>query len=458
MSTAFEPEDVQGLIVRGYGKLPYAAFLLLSVEDAAATRALLGRWAREITSGAVARPEAALNIAFTAAGLRAVGLPDRTVDAFAPQFVEGMTTEHRGRLLGDLGPADPKGWLWGGPDNPAVHVLLLVYADTAPSLDRRVTARLRDAQGALAPVMALPTDELGGTEPFGFRDGLSQPGIEGRHGDGRHDRALPAGEFVLGHPNAYGQLGERPLLAPDADPERVLPPDPGGSGRPDLGRDGSYLVLRQLRQDVDAFWSYTGERTRRPDGTPDAAAQLRLAAKMVGRWPSGAPLVLTPDRDDPSRAEEEFGYHADDPDGLRCPLGAHIRRANPRDSQEPRPGTAASLDVTDRHRLLRRGRSYTTEGTPPERGLYFMCLNGDLARQYEFVQHSWINDPAFSGLHDDSDPLIAPGGPRGATFTEQREPVRRRHPGVPAFVQVRGGAYFFLPGVPALRYLSTMPV
>jgi Dyp-type peroxidase family len=452
--------DVQGLVVRGYGRLPRAAFLLCSVEDDGAARALLGRWAGEITAAARRSDESALNIAFTAPGLQAIGLPKDAIDGFSAPFVEGMTTEHRGRLLGDVGDADPRRWAWGGPDNPAVHVLLLVYARTAELLDRRVTALQESAAGALLPLGLLTTDELSPTEAFGFRDGLSQPKMTGVPGATARDRTVPAGEFVLGYPNGYDQLTARPLLAPSADPAGILPRDRGGSGAADLGRNGSYLVFRQLRQDVDAFWSFVRERTLGPDGREDPAAQQRLAAKMVGRWTSGAPLVLAPDGDDPGLAENDFGYHATDPQGLACPLGAHIRRTNPRDSLDPRPGSAESLRVNDRHRLLRRGRSYTITGqsgpgvAPVERGLHFLCLNANLARQYEFVQHTWVNNPAFNGLHDDGDPLVGPRGRRGNTFTEQARPVRRRHRGLPAFVQVRGGAYFFLPGLAAVRYLA----
>ena len=145
---------------------------------------------------------------------------------------------------------------------------------------------------------------------------------------------------------------------------------------------------------------------------------------------------------------------------MRCPLGAHVRRANPRDSLPPNPGTEESRQVNRRHRLLRRGRNYGPGGTEPSdapRGLHFLCLNANIARQYEFVQHSWVNDPNFAGMVGVEDPLT---GPRAGTtsFIEPAVPVRRRHTGLPQFVQVRGGAYFFLPGIRALRYLSSTPV
>jgi deferrochelatase/peroxidase EfeB len=200
---------------------------------------------------------------------------------------------------------------------------------------------------------------------------------------------------------------------------------------------------------------------------------------MVGRWPSGAPLVETPDRDDPRLGDDnDFGYHRADPLGLACPAGAHIRRVNPRDSLDPRPGTEASLAVNDGHRLLRRGRSYgpgdgapTTAGNgnhaertaqgdvapSRETGLHFLCLVASLARQFEFVQHTWLNNPTFHGLYDDTDPLIGSRHLRGATFTVPARPARRRYRGLPQFVRTRGGAYFFLPGISALRYLEQLP-
>jgi Dyp-type peroxidase family len=451
--------DVQGLVVRGYGRLPHATFLVCAVRDPAAARAFLRDRLADVATGLGHDERWALNVAFTAPGLAAIGLPGDVVDAFAAPFVEGMTTEHRRRLLGDVGPADPRGWAWGGPDTAPVHLLLLVYAATAALLDERLAGLRGAAAAALQVVAELRSDVLTGREPFGFVDGLSQPRLAGLPGGGTRGRTVATGEFVLGLPNAYDQRAPRPLLDPDSDPERILPRDPGGSGAADLGCHGSYLVVRQLRQDVEGFATFLRERTRAADGSEDRAAQERLAAKIVGRWRSGAPLVLAPDGDAPGTADAEFGYHAEDRHGHACPLGAHIRRANPRDALPPKPGSERSLRLTDHHRLLRRARTYTVPSNDrgSERGLHFLCLVGDLSRQYEFVQHSWINDPVFDGLHDDADPLVAPRGARGRTFVEQASPVRRRHRDLPEFVRVRGGAYFFLPGVSALRYLAQLP-
>jgi len=485
-------DDIQGLIARGYSGLPHARFTIFTAQDPAAARALLSWLLPRVTPAGRFTGDSALHVAYTAAGLRRLGLPASALDGFTPQFRSGMTGPDRSRFLGDTGESDPRSWDWGGLREPPVDGLILWYATTAEVLDARqaeLAARL-DAAG-IRQVTVLDTLELGNNEPFGFHDGISQPVIgglpkaKGAAAAGTPGgRVVPAGEFVLGYPNAYGQLTDRPLLPAADDPRRLLPPDPAGSGAADLGRNGCYLVMRQLEQDVDGFWRYAGQATRRRDGSDDADARTRLAAKMVGRWPSGAPLVKTPDQDDPGLGNDnDFGYYHTDPLGLACPLGAHIRRVNPRDSLDPQPGTGASLAVNDGHRLLRRGRSYgpgnraPTAAGPAEAGnnghterlarddvapgsgtgLHFICLVASLSRQFEFVQHTWMNNPTFHGLYDDTDPLTGSRHPRGATFTVPARPVRRRYHDLPRFVRTRGGAYFFLPGISALRYLDQLP-
>ncbi|MFC6986923.1 hypothetical protein [Streptomyces cirratus] len=183
---------------------------------------------------------------------------------------------------------------------------------------------------------------------------------------------------------------------------------------------------------------------------------------MMGRWPSGAPLVHAPLRDDPSLgSDNDFGYFAADPDGLSCPLGAHVRRANPRDSLDPQPGSARSVAIGRRHRILRRGRAYgdgdgngNGDGNGDgDRGLHFLCLGANISRQFEFIQHTWLNNAHFNGLYDGPDPVVAARQNHDATFTVQARPVRTRYRDLPQFVSVQGGAYFFLPGLQALRYL-----
>jgi Dyp-type peroxidase family len=441
--------DIQGLVARGYGNLPEARFLLLSIRDPDAARGWLATV--PVTRGDERPDDAAVNVAFTSAGLERLGLPGDTLRLFSNEFFAGMTTPHRRRILGDTGPDAPEAWDWGGPAGPPVHALLLLYAKDTARLDG-----LDQPAAGFEVVQRLHTSDLDGFEPFGFRDGVSQPIVEGLSKTGAPEVTVKAGEFVLGYVNEYGLYTDRPLVD---DAAGVLPKDPQGSGRGDLGLNGSYLVVRQLRQDVPAFWRFVDEAAG-----GDPARRVRLAAKMVGRWPSGAPLVLAPDADVPALAEaNDFAYHEHDPRGERCPIGAHIRRSNPRDSLDPAPGTSRSFDVNRRHRLLRRGREYgpplsiedaIAGGDSAERGLHFMCLNANIQRQFEFVQHTWLNNPKFAGLYDDSDAVTAPSVPNGGTFTIPTAGVRERVTDVPRFVSVKGGGYFFLPGLSALRYLA----
>jgi Dyp-type peroxidase family len=366
-----------------------------------------------------------------------------------------MTNANRSRFLGDVGESDPRCWAWGGPDGPPADGLLLLYAAN-PGLLERQQAELRRqfANNGITEATELPVRERGDTEPFGFHDGISQPVIDGLPKAANSQRTVPAGEFVLGYPNARGQLTDRPLMPAADDPTRLLLPDPAGSGAVDFGRNGTYLVFRQLEQDVDGFWRYVDEAASQAGGAGDAAYRTALAAKMIGRWPSGAPLVKAPDHDIPALSDDnDFAYRGD-PLGLACPVGAHIRRANPRDSLAA--GPAASLDTSDLHRLLRRGRSYGPDAAAngDGTGLHFICLAANLARQFEFVQHTWLNSATFNGLYDDADPVTGNHRPTGGTFTVPARPVRRRHRGLPQFVRTRGGAYFFLPGISALRYLA----
>ncbi len=459
--------DVQGLFARGYGDLRAASFLLLGIEDAAAARSWLGVTAGELASAAARPEERALNLAFTSSGLERLGLPAAALAMFSNEFVSGMTTPHRTRILGDLEESAPARWEWGGPDGPPIDLALLLYARDGDALERLEAEQAgRLAEGGLALRHRLETSDLDDFEPFGSRDGISQPFVEGLSKQGPRETTLRAGEFLLGYPNEYGLYTGRPLLDAAADPRSLLPRDPEGSGRADLGRNGTYLVLRQLRQDVPGFWRYVDGATRRPDGSSDPQARIGLAAKMIGRWPSGAPLTLAPDADDPTLENaNDFGYHELDPRGARCPVGSHIRRSNPRDSLDPRPGSSRSWEINRRHRILRRGREYGTsitieqalagdDGT--ERGLHFICLNANIQRQFEFISHTWLNNPKFDGLYDDSDPVVAPSSPSGGTFTIPTDGVRKRVAGIPRFVSVRGGAYFFLPGLAAIRYLAEL--
>jgi Dyp-type peroxidase family len=363
---------------------------------------------------------------------------------FSNEFVHGMTTEHRRRILGDVGESAPENWDWGGPSSEAVGAVLLLYARDNSELAGLLEEQLGLLVDAGVEVQRkLDTSNLDGFEPFGFRDGISQPFVEGLSKSGPAGQTVRAGEFVLGYVNEHGHVTDEPLVTDG------------------IGRNGSYLVFRQLEQDVRGFWRYLDSAVGHP------TERTTLAAKMVGRWPGGAPLALS-DRDDPALAEaNDFAYFHEDPVGVRCPVGAHVRRTNPRDSLDPGPGTDKSLAINRRHRLLRRGREYgqalspeaaLTESLAREeaRGLHFICLNANIARQFEFVQDTWLNNPKFAGLYNDSDPLVGQSAPYGGTFTmPSAGGVRSRVKEMPRFITVRGGAYFFLPGIQALRRLAT---
>lgn len=460
LSGGLERDDIQGLVASGYGHLHEARFLLLAIDDPTRAARWLGRLAGELTTSRAKSGDTAVNLALSSSGLRKLGVEPATA-RFSDRFLDGMTAPHRSRALGDIGADAPARWRWGGPDTQPVDLLLALYADTPNALSA-LEQRLLGADDGVEVVTDLGT-RWSDREHFGFRDGIAQPVIEGL-GSGRPDDTVSAGEFVLGYPNQRGQMTDRPLLNRAADPTGILATDPV-SGDADLGRNGSYLVLRTLSQDVRAFWTFVDRASTEAEGHADRDARTRLAARIVGRWPDGEPLVLAPDGpSDPAAATDDFRYHEIDPSGLRCPLGAHIRRAHPRDSLDPEPGTERSIAIDKLHRLLRRGRGYGPPITPQaalngagakevDRGLHFISLCANIARQFEFVQHTWLNSPKFNGLYDDSDPLV---GPAGRTLTVQSRPVSRRVTDLPSFVGVHGGGYFFLPGVRALRYLASL--
>ena len=491
-----ELDDIQGLVRFAYKHHTQACFLLLRVKERAAARAWLA--SAPVASAVTIEPppDTALQIAFTSEGLRALGAAGDIVDSFSAEFVAGMSADaSRMRRLGDLGANDPSSWQWGAAQR-APHVLLLLYALPGKLADWQA-AVCAQCDAGFEELACLPTSDMDGTEPFGFVDGISQPQLDWRRERPVRDADQLAytnlaclGEFLLGYPNEYGGYTDRPLLDPQRDASASLPRAEDAPDKADLGRNGSYLVMRQLRQDVQGFWQFIDAQAR-----GDAAARQRLAEAMVGRTMDGAPLV--PDADEavpaagiasPQPELNNFTYRSD-PEGLRCPLGAHIRRANPRNADLPLGasgivsrgirmlGLNAEALAQDRvastrfHRLLRRGREYGAEvsvaqalaggGAGSESGLQFICLNANIARQFEFVQSAWLASSKFDGLRNESDALLGnrlpgPDGARSDGFSmPRRDACDARVEGMPQFVTVLGGAYFFLPGIRALRYLAT---
>ncbi len=486
--------DVQGLVRFGYGKMKEASYVHLWVQDVSAARA----WLRSApVSNAVATtppPSTAMQVAFTARGLEAIGVPPSVLAGFSAEFLTGMTEEDRARRLGDVGTNAPSRWDWGYAAT-VPHLMVMFFAEPGRLASLVESARGNGWNAAFVEQRWLGTADLDGIEPFGFADGISQPQIdwERQRNVSRsqidYSNVVALGEFLLGYPNEYQKYTDRPLIdAGSANAGGLLAAEDVPSRR-DVGRNGTYLVMRQLRQDVRSFWRFVN----REAGGISAEAD-KLGAAFVGRTRAGEPLVPKQEQPipgigpDPEQIRLNRFTFATDPLGAGCPFGAHVRRENPRNADYPgRPTGLAKLvtmlgfgprgfrdDLVSPvrfHRILRRGREYGPELLPenalapappdePERGLQFICLNANISRQFEFLQNAWTTNTKFSGLTGESDPLLGnresiPGCPITDEFTIPRHgALRRRVSGLPQFVAVRGGAYFFLPSLRALRYFA----
>ncbi|HSU50236.1 MAG TPA: hypothetical protein VLJ41_06590, partial [Segetibacter sp.] len=418
-----EKKEIQGLILRGYSNLPNAVYLLLQVDDHIQAKNWLKSISNEVTPGDVKPGAKAMNIAFTMAGMRKLALSENALNTFSGEFEEGMSTKHKQLMFGDYGKSDPENWKWGGPYCPEVHIMLMLYTDTNERLEafcEEISAGIKQAGLIILEKIdtCRPDNEK---EHFGFKDGISQPFLEELSEKGPADDPIAVGEFILGYKNEYGQFTDSPSILPEEDKNNIFPVQPETELK-DFGANGSYLVFRQLGQNVKEFWNFAYENSKDKNGNYIHAEAVKLAAKMVGRWPSGTSLVDSPEKDDPAMCNKnDFLYHKQDPHGLGCPYGAHVRRNHPRDCLEGIPKEASF--ITRKHRLLRRGRSFgptvvasmspedilTAKDDLPDgsRGLNFICFNADLARQFEFIQNIWINNPKFESLTDELDPLVA---------------------------------------------------
>ena len=522
--------DIQAIAKTAFGWLTGASYLLLRVADARAARA----WLRtlqptsiaDLSSGGVrAQIAEATQIAVTAAGLRALGVGERVVQRFGPEFVEGMAgNENRSQRLGDIGANAPANWRWGVGDREPHVLIMLLAATPARAVALEDKARAAAERNGLVVADVRPTSDMDGAEPFGFVDGVSQPSFDwdrartpGTKADRAYTNLLALGELLLGYRNEYGFPAESPVLEEDERNAALLPPAAHPAGFRDLGRNGSYLVYRELSQDVRGFWRWMATESARSRSNMESLAQ-----SMLGRRLDGAPLpdfqvgLPLPGVDPDDLGLNGFVFDAD-PDGLSCPVGAHIRRANPRTGDAPAAGdgpidhllTMLGLTVRPQrrptsttlpwpfnttvwpylrsqddaiasarfHRILRRGREYGKKidrlaaldpSTPdPEAGLQFVCLNANIARQFEFIQGAWLANSKFAALSGEQDPILGnrepfPIPPLSAapcsadSFTRPgAEPDWRRSTGLPQFVFVRGGAYFFLPGLAALKWIAS---
>jgi Dyp-type peroxidase family len=441
--TEIDRKNVQGFVIRGY-RLPFAGYIYLRIDDAAQARAALAEFIPQVITAEhwTDKPESGINVSFSFEGLRALGCADRSLDAFPAEFKAGMGA--RATVLGDIGDSAPEHWEAPFRDRQA-HVLVMLSAKDPAALaerDGRIRAAIERAGGASVIGDQAGAALEGGREHFGYADGFAQPSIEGsgfapEPGAGAVDgwRPIKPGELLLGYPDEQGAITPAP------------PPD-------ELGVNGSFLVYRKLHQDVAGF-----RRMLRESAANFPGGEELLAAKIVGRWRDGTPLDVADQAPDPAVAADPsrnnaFDY-AKDPEGLRCPIGAHVRRMNPRRSL-PFDGK-----LVNRHRIMRRGITYGetlpegAEDDGKDRGVIFMCLQASLARGFEFVQSQWANGGNAFRLAEDQDVIVGPHDTDG--------PAKMTVPGKPPFflgplsplVTTRGGEYYFTPGINGLRHLAS---
>jgi deferrochelatase/peroxidase EfeB len=535
--------DIQSLIFGGLGFLPFGIAMICELP---ADKGRATAWLKAIrhdiafNDGRRLGADAVITLSLSWQGLTRLGLPDYAGRTFPFAFVEGMTKPYRSRILGDLGENRPDNWRWGR-EPPDAAILIYGRSDEAVAdLKARFLAAC-DAAGMPkpheVPLRPITKDK---TEPFGYLDGVSQPVIRGtykslRNADPIH--IVEPGEMVLGYPDNRGYIPPSPTLEPNSDPGNKLPllgaPNDfsrtGADATRDVGFNGSFLVIRELEQDVAGFDAYCEAEAGRLKGRlspPYDVDAKYIGAKLIGRWKDGSSLVRQPyesasdhrkkladtaakqevvaaqarldivvesmEVDSTTRPkshpqdgtpidappkppaksasstvsgttetesvrhesrvhpDNDFLFGAEDPGAVRCPYGAHIRRANPRDSLDP--GNADQISISNRHRITRVGRQYAASpGQKP--GLFFMCFCADIERQFEFLMQTWLRSPSFHGLACEKDPVLGDGQPDacGYTVPSQDGPIGLNP--MPRFVSTKGGGYFFLPGRRLIDYL-----
>jgi Dyp-type peroxidase family len=472
--------EIQGNIPAGFNK-DFASFLFLELPNEPIQARL---WLAEVVDQVATAEEvkqfndlfsairkrrgregvveaAWMNLAFTHEGLGKLGVDKFQLRQFPDEFREGM--RNRKRIIGDVDDNDPDRWP-NGLGTRAIHALMIVAADSVEDLNREVLHFLRDAASRGVSVVfqqdGMTRPDAPGYEHFGFKDGISQPGIRGLvaaswpndsgKDDSRQD-VVAGGEFVVGYPRE-GSSGQDEASDP-------LSP------QPDWTINGSYLVFRRLRQDVQGFRDFV---------TAEAAEQAMsvdlFEAKLVGRYRSGAPLALADNAaEDPGTAKSDilkkdkinaFGYSTD-PDGAEVPRAAHIRKAYSRDQQLPSEGPGRPP------RILRRGIPFGQSfrhSNPPEsprgghpefpndRGLCFVCYQRSIHDQFEFIQNQWVNQNSVPMPGDGVDPVASQSTPErsfglpGGAIDPVTLPKQ--------WVTTTGGEYFFSPSISALQRLS----
>ena len=432
-------DDIQALILRSRPEPYVGIHAMLHVDEAEGGRALLGRLAQHIPSAGTWTEdlEAWTGVAISHAGLKALGVPEASLKTFPLAFQQGMAK--RAEQLRDFGENAPEGWEDAYRDDHC-HIALTIYAVDKDRLDIAVEKAMGEYR-ASSGVTLVGTHEFGADaeakNPFGFRDSISQPtvagaGVEPQPGQ---ERAIAPGEFILGENSETGA----PLSIPQ--PEA-------------LGRNGSFVVLRKYDSRVGAFNDFLRAHAEGEE------AQHKLAAKMFGRWRSGAPLPLSPDHDDealgadPQRSND-FSFK-DDAAGLVCPHASHMRRMNPRDSQ------LTILTDVNIHRIIRRSSTFGPKWTPDvtakddgddQRGIFFIFISARAYDTIEFLQQEWVNRGNFIDLAEERDPIVGLHDKPG-NFTIPKDPARQRVNGVTTFNRLRGGEYLFMPSLTGLQWIA----
>jgi Dyp-type peroxidase family len=438
-----ELDDIQATVLRYRPEPYYGTHVMLHVDDARAGREFLRRLTPHVASAADwwQAGEPWIAVAITYSGLVALGLPEDSLQSFPVAFRVGMAA--RADKLVDYGENDPRHWepQFG---SGLIHIGVSVFSDSEETWRRTMASARRHYEGRPGLTVLTAQDfgaQPGSRNPLGYKDLIGQPAIEGSGveplpGQGR---PIKAGEFILGYP------GEAGVALPMPQPEM-------------LGRNGTFVGIRKYQSRVGAFNRFLRENAQ------SAEERELLAAKLVGRWRSGAPLTLSPEHDDPALGEDprrnnDFTY-AKDTHGRQVPFGAHMRRMNPRDTH------LAQLTDVNLHRIIRRSTTYGAPYDPNAtsehddevaRGMYFIFLSAKAMATMEFLQREWINYGNFMSLGNERDPIVGlQEEEEQATFTIPKEPVRHRLHGIETFNVLRGGEYLFMPSLSALMWLAEL--
>jgi Dyp-type peroxidase family len=486
---SLEPADldeIQGNILAGFNK-DHASFLFLLLPEQARARTWLGEIVDEVATTTEVKAfndlfkmvrarhhdretvEATwMNLAFTFTGLQALAVAEADLAQLPQEYRDGMRA--RAALIGDNGDNAPANWP-NGLGEARIDAVMIVAADSAEDRNDEVAHFIRHAARHGVQLVfqqdGMTRRDAPGHEHFGFKDGISQPGIAGFNDQNLipGQDAIAPGEFILGYgrqpapePPVPGEVGY-PAPAPPPEPDPLNP-------QPAWLKNGSYYVFRRLAQDVAGFQEFIRQTAPQEGWSEDL-----LGAKLVGRYRSGAPLegannaAADPADADPTRVDDQhindFNYQQNDADGQQVPRAAHIRKAYPRDEQPPGEPEA------ERRRILRRGipfgQSFHRGGRPEspyaadaefphDRGLCFACYQRSIADQFEFIQQNWVNTDSFPQGSDGVDAIISqasatrelalPGG--------QVTPLQLSK----QWVKTTGGEYFLAPSISTLKQFA----